>query len=82
MSTPSSDLRSLMPEHIRKQWDEQDAHKAKLTAQMQRECADALASIADALRFPNIARADLEIAQKHVMRALSIAAAIDPEEVP
>ena len=80
MSNPVADIRSLMPEYIRKQLDEQDARKAKLTAQMQRECADALASIADALRFPSIARADLEQAQKHVMRALSIAAAIDPED--
>lgn len=76
MDTRTQDL---IPPAVRKQWDAKDAREIQLKEQMRAHCADALASIADAIRFPGIARTDLEAAQVSVMKALSIAAAIDPE---
>jgi hypothetical protein len=72
-------IRSLMPAEVQRQWAERDAKDAKLREELRQEAVDAIASLADAIRFPNIARADLEAAQKHVVKALSIAAVLDPE---
>lgn len=73
-------IRALLPEHIRKQWDAQDAKQAQLAEQMRRECADAVELLASAIRRPYISRTELEEAQRKVARALSVAAVLDPEE--
>lgn len=72
-------FRDLMPEHIRRQWSEEDQREAKLAEDMRQACCSALERIAEAMRRPRISRVELEDAQKHLMRALSIAATLDPE---
>lgn len=58
---------------------EEDDREAKLQDDFRKACADCLGDLAQALHSPRIARADMESAQRHLMRALSIAATLDPE---
>ena len=76
---PIESLRAAMPQAVREQWDEQDRREAKLAEDIRKECAEALTCLADAIKQPRIARLDLEDAIKHVSKALSIAAILDPE---
>lgn len=73
-------LRALLPAHIRKQWDEEDAKNAKLAAQLQLACADAIEVLASAIRNPRISRVDLQAAYRSVVRAQSIVDVLDPED--
>jgi hypothetical protein len=72
-------FRDLMPEHIRQQWSEEDKREAKLIEDMRQACCNAIELIAEAMRRPKVSRVELEDAQKYLMRALSIAATLDPE---
>jgi hypothetical protein len=72
-------IRDLLPPETRRQMNEQEAREAKLADQMRKELAETLGRIADALRYPRIAKADLLEAQKFLNRAVMIAMALDPE---
>lgn len=71
---------SFFPPETKKRFEEEEARRTKLREQMRQECTEVLRRVADAISTPNIARSDLEEAQKHVARALSIAAVLDPED--
>jgi hypothetical protein len=73
-------LIALLPESAQREIAAADERKKRLAEQLRQHCADAIASVADALRFPNIARVDLEAAQVAIAKALSVAAALDPED--
>lgn len=74
-------LRDSMPEEVKRQWAEKDREEARYIEKMRAECAEAISRLAEAIRRPRVARSDLEEAQRHFLRALSIAGVLDPEEV-
>lgn len=70
----------LIAPDVKRRMAEEDAKRAAFIEQMRRELAESLTHIASGLAYPRIARADLERAQVHLVRALSIATALDPKE--
>lgn len=73
-------IRDMLPPEVRKQWDEAEKREAKIAEQVRLECADAVELLALAIRHPRTSRVDLDGAQRKIARALSYAAALDPEE--
>lgn len=76
-----SEVFRLLPPADQERIKKSEERMVKLREQMRQELAEVLRRVADALAYPNVARADLEEAQKYLIRALSIAAVLDPEEV-
>jgi hypothetical protein len=72
-------LVSLLPDHVQKEWAEREKREAGLREQLRQECALVLPLLAQAIARPSVSRSDLEAAQKHVMKALSISCVLDPE---
>ena len=74
-------LREAMPAEVRARWDEEDRRRVKLCEDLRVACADCLADLAVAIRYPKISRTDLESAHRALLRAMSISAVLDPEDV-
>lgn len=72
-------MNDLVPPEVRRRWDEENEREAKLIEDMRKHFAEAIESIAEAIHSPRICRKYAENAQVSLMRALSIAAMIDPE---
>lgn len=81
ITTAIKSLRDSMPLEVRNRWDEEDRKRAQLGNEFRQACADCLADLAIALKHPSIARLDMEAAHRHMLRAMSIVAVLDPEEV-
>lgn len=79
MRDPIRALRSLMPEHVRKQMEELDAQEEQLAEQIRRNSAEAIEALASAIRSPRVARIDLEAAARKVTAALALAIALEAE---
>ena len=81
ISGPLDKLIDALPPAARKKFAEEDRRRAKLTHDFRQACADCLADLALALRHPSMGRTDMEAAHRHMLRAMSIVAVLDPEEV-
>jgi hypothetical protein len=73
-------LYDLLPEAAQKNIREESESRRVLSEQVRQECLQAIADLSMAARWPGSARLDLEAAQKHLMKALSISCVLDPEE--
>jgi hypothetical protein len=79
----SIDPLSIMSPNVREQYlkaeAELEASRVKHTEELRCQLGAALVLIGEAVHRPRIARDDLEQAIRHLHRALSIAAVLDPE---
>lgn len=69
-----------IPESLQREWAERDARNAQLADQFRREVGMALEQLGSALVSPMCSRSSMEEACKYVAKALSISAALDPED--
>lgn len=80
LARAARDLRNLMPPEVRQRWDEEARKEARYIERLRAEAAETIERLAEAIRRPKCCRVDLEEAEKHLARALSIAAILDPEQ--
>lgn len=73
-----AEARRLHPD-LAKKWDEQEKREREYAEIVRVAGARAVERIASAMQSPRVARADLEEARTHLERAISAAAALDPE---
>lgn len=87
LGTEIDNLRGLLEKSVqfmapeeRAKWTEREKLEAQQAETIRQHCADSIREIADAISSPRISRLSLERAQKDLLKALSLAAVLDPEE--